>query len=574
MPSYAEVHSRAINKPKATPKPTYGIFNTPKPKETKAHSSSAAMAKALAAAKAREAAQVRERARQQAVAKKPGISAARAANEHQSAVENAKANAAKAAAKKPAAKANSSNKSTTSKATSNQAANHAAAVAHNHQVVHDQQVAKAAEDAALKAAAEKQIADMRAKAKFNVGLSLDPQITEITRFLQDLGMKYDDSRDDTDRRNTIAQNDLGEIYNRLATYLGERNAQTAGNFATAGAQTDSTFANLQGQNTAQADAGRGNIQSELQRLSIGSGTGAPTTARFEEDANWLQGLAGANRAQAATTIGQNSATAQTLNNQLAANSQTSGSVERGRLNTENVDALNSLREGFNTSNTAGMLKKSDLEASRGGLEQQMFDQLESQTYERQQEQAQQDFMNQMAGNEFGLKADQFNADNQFRYDQLGLDAQTAASKNQNEIDRLQHDVNNATSLNQRAAAQMRLDQAELARKQNEPAKPVKNGGRAAGIGGASQYAVEAGKGNVGLTTAINGIIRHIDGNTTPFNPNHIGPIGGGYNQQDPKQYNQILKYAYTYLNNDYPAYNNATTKQMVADAVKIYLGIY
>jgi hypothetical protein len=158
------------------------------------------------------------------------------------------------------------------------------------------------------------------------------------------------------------------------------------------------------------------VNAEAARL----GLAPPVESQAGADGNFAGMLASTNRQNAALML-----QAQGLNSDTTASFMRDanaglGATKTADFKTANNNALNDQIKGQLAQDTEYGNQLTNLEMQRSTMEKQYLQQLEQQAYDRQQEAAQQQFMNSMAVNKFNLSADKFNADQAYRQATLDL----------------------------------------------------------------------------------------------------------------------------------------------------------
>lgn len=200
--------------------------------------------------------------------------------------------------------------------------------------------------------------------------------------------------------------DLKYIFGEAADWMEGEQARTNERYGGVKDNINNIYGDLNSTVQANTDRNENAMMDELRRLGINS----VDTSQFNKDANFLQGLSHSNQSNALANVNAGQTGANQVNDMLMGSLRGDRASRIGQSYNQQGEQLGDLRQDYNE-----IFKELRGEASRarsgqGAEIRELLMALEDQGYQRQADMAQQNFMNQMAANEFNLDVDKFNFD--------------------------------------------------------------------------------------------------------------------------------------------------------------------
>lgn len=386
-------------------------------------------------------------------------------------------------------------------------------------------------------------AEQRKLAEEGVSLELNPRINEIIRQRNLLSKTNSDQLNQSTELGRRYSSDLQYLYSNLDKFLAERNASVGTNFDTASSAIDQKYANLLKSLQESSGAVAGADAADAARLGL-----APTgETGSQQDAEFLQGLAGTNRANAAAMLASQKANSTSVGELLRGAEQSRGTKENADF--QNVlarERAQSLRD-YNMRDFDLRQQQVDIEAQRGAMIRQAMALQEQQAYDRAAEQQQQQLMNQLALGKFNLSVDAQRSNQAYQKAQL---AQNWAK---------------IRLASQEAQARI-ADMNRRARENNNP-----------------QNVLHLNKATKFLQKAVTTLVpSEIENRGIPADPAQSPQVAmaawnaaytaGEVDFNDGKQRAQVINTMRQYLANNYPEYNITSMMSALTRAYDIYIG--
>jgi hypothetical protein len=221
---------------------------------------------------------------------------------------------------------------------------------------------------------------------------------------------------ETKKRGAQVSHDIQFLYGELDKKLKEQQASTAAAYGSTASQVDSNYAKLLSTLTSNTTQSVDKVNAEAARL----GLTPPVESQAGADGNFANMLAQTNRQNAALMLQAQGTNDFNTSGFIQGAEQGLGVTKTADFKTANNNALNDQIKAQLAQDTEYGNQLTNLEMQRSTMERQYLQQLEQQAYDRQQEAAQQQFMNSMAVNKFNLSSDKFNADQAYRQATLDL----------------------------------------------------------------------------------------------------------------------------------------------------------
>lgn len=248
--------------------------------------------------------------------------------------------------------------------------------------------------------------DILKNARSAMEMEVNPQANELQRQLDLLLNSYQNNSTQTIERGTRTDADLAELFSRLGDHMGHLKGQQQQSTGATQDKIANLYRQLQGDLGQTFNRSSGSAIKELERLGLGQASGLATEG-MTRDKNFLQQLMGVNSAnQQGNVLSQGNAFDQLMTSKQAGSAQEGVSRRsQSRINTDSV--LNELMREFEGNRYSLQGKKSDLEATRGERLRQLAEQMGDKEYNRAMEQAQMQFQQEMARNQFALETRAF-----------------------------------------------------------------------------------------------------------------------------------------------------------------------
>lgn len=259
--------------------------------------------------------------------------------------------------------------------------------------------------------------DFKSAAKQAVSAELDPKKKAIQDQQKAFDLAQKQAQDEARARGTQVSHDIQFLYDQLDKKLAEQQAGTAAAYGSTASAVDSNYAKLLSDLTSNTNQSVDKVNAEAQRL----GLTPPVESQAGADGNFASMLAQTNRQNAALMLQAQGQNASTTGQFMRDAEQGLGATKTADFKTANNNSINDMIKAQLAQDTEYGNQLTNLEMQRSTMERQYLQQLEQQAYDRQQEAAQQQFMNSMAVNKFNLSADKFNADQAYRQATLDLE---------------------------------------------------------------------------------------------------------------------------------------------------------
>ncbi|HET7713824.1 MAG TPA: hypothetical protein VFK94_06310, partial [Patescibacteria group bacterium] len=400
-----------------------------------------------------------------------------------------------------------------------------------------------------------------ATATQSVDMELNPQLSELMRQIAAAKLRLEQETGSINTATKDATGNIAEIYKRLQEYHDANQLAGSNAFGATAAGIDAGYGNLVSGLQQSGNERSSAANAELERLGIA----APSvnTEAIGRDNAMLQGLAQINREATAGGFAQQRANYNAIEDLMQGGAQTQGANHQAVALRQAVDAILGANQDFTGLKTNLEGEYSDIAGQRGAKINDMLNTMKAAQFEQQMELGQQQFMNQLARDKFGLsqaelqnKAMQTQAELKLANRKLRLERTKA---NQDAADK-------AADRAQRAAA----DLAKLKLEQQKLAAQIANGGSGGGSGGSYR------------PTGIAGAMTVISKNPDPLQQRKMNtimraiqandPNKSGYNSQNFNDYPDIVKDINRRLRRQ--GIDTIANRRLMADALSAYFGKY
>ena len=232
------------------------------------------------------------------------------------------------------------------------------------------------------------------------------ELRNILRQLRGSQRSYRREQNKTITRGKNTRGDLRHIFGETADWLQAQQGQMNDRYGATKDNVNNLYENLQSNVQANTNRNENAMLDELRRMGINS----VDTSQFNKDANFLQNLGHANQSNALANLNAGQTGANSVADMLASTMQGERTSAIGRSYNEQGEQLGDLRQDYTDIFKDLRGQAASARQGQGAAIRELMLALEDQQYQRQAEMGQQNFLNQMAANEFNLDVDKFNFD--------------------------------------------------------------------------------------------------------------------------------------------------------------------
>lgn len=261
-------------------------------------------------------------------------------------------------------------------------------------------------------------ADFLKMATASVNNQLGPQLAALARAMAAAKTETSGATDALVKRGGVVNSDLNELYSRLAQGMKTNSANTATEYAGAENKAAGRYTALQGTTDANSSQGIATANNEMSRLGINDPN---AVAGMTRDKQFMHDLLGTRSANLQDVLGMQASNAAAVGGMQQSGAGAQNEMLVGQNNRATSAGISGLQNALMKTLTELHGKTTDVESQRGYKIQEMLKAMQDQSYQRQQDQIQQNFMNGIQTN----KLDIARSGQQFQYDQLHQQADLA-----------------------------------------------------------------------------------------------------------------------------------------------------
>ena len=232
------------------------------------------------------------------------------------------------------------------------------------------------------------------------------ELRNILQQLRQSSRSYRREQKKTIARGKNTRDDLRYIFGETADWLGAQQGQMNDRYTGARQNVNDIYDNMQSNVQANTNQNQNAMLDELRRMGINS----VDTSQFNKDATFLQNMGEGNRGNAMANLQSGQTGANSVADMLAAAMQGERTSAIGKSYNEQGEQLGDLRQDYTDIFKDLRGQAARARQGQGAAVRELLLTLEDQQYQRQAEMGQQNFLNQMAANEFNLDVDKFNFD--------------------------------------------------------------------------------------------------------------------------------------------------------------------